>query len=1242
MRRGRLLARVGIGLLALPLLLLVVISLPPVTRMIGRRLLPKINEQLNGRLDVADLSGSLLGRLELHGVTLRDPAGDPVLQAERVELDYGLRDLLRGRISLGPILLVRPVVRLVKEHPGEPYSILQIFATGDDEKRETGNVDITVRSLELRDGTLFATVWRQPADPQLETAQQLDTVRLESVNLRLPLLHYSAGPTLPRTAIAEITSARAWLVHADLELLELAGTANLRGDSLDVALETVRLPHSRFSATAWLLTRGDRRRFAAAADVEQLTAADIDGLITGATIPADWTFAGTVRAVSPGSEGGALTVSSRDLRIGAAGGTLTGAVTVIGDDTEWMAEDSRIVVQGVQVAELLRPFGVRSTLRARVDGVLTADGREGTADLGVAGLRGYGVASAATGRIQASGARDSMRIAARLAGSFGRTTFSGTLQTDGRLSLRRVVADVAALDLAALDQRLPPSWLNARLEGDVRFGSLPQEGTLRLWLDSSTIRGAPIDTAAIIAHAAGGLLTADSILLHTSGVRVTGAGTFGLQEDQTGDLTLSLDAPALDAVEPLVRALTGDSVRGLAGALRLGVTASGSLSRYTLALDAEGQDIAVGGGLEIRALEAAAGGAPDSLTWSVRAALDDDAQTAVRAAGTMAKATMALDALALERNDATWTLDDDAVVERRDGRIVLDRAVLRRASGFGEITVSGSHPGALTLRADRVPLGDIVGDVVADSLPEVNGEAIYADGRLRGEVSLAGAAGHPLRLELATRPLRAQLVAQDFDLLQIAPLIPGVRDLEGRLDGSVSVSGSVDAPRLDGELALAAGALTLPSTGVRYRSVQGRFTFAGDALRIDTLHVTAGPGDARLTGDVTFTRLDHPELDLTLQARSFAVMSRRDFLEAVATADLRLTGSPSGARLTGRATVNEGAAYVERFLRASGIDLSNPLYAQFVDTTVLARERLAPGAIERFVDSLTVDSVSVNLGDDFWLRSPDASIQLAGRLTVSSGSETGETANAAAERYRLMGTVRTVRGIYRMALAPGVTREFLVREGSLRFVGERYGDAILDMAVDHELRTARGEAITITARITGTIGTPVVTLSSDVTPRLSETEIISYLVFGAPTVQAFLGDEPEAAERRSVFEQSAQRLAGVLSGRIETAVQDQLGLPIDYFRIKPGEVQSGLAGTELVLGMQVRILGQPSFLRASPRFCPRERLLSLDQIGINLETRISPEWGVALSVDPVQGCEAVMAGTTRPYQFGADVFWERR
>ena len=534
-----------------------------------------------------------------------------------------------------------------------------------------------------------------------------------------------------------------------------------------------------------------------------------------------------------------------------------------------------------------------------------------------------------------------------------------------------------------------------------------------------------------------------------------------------------------------------------------------------------------------------------------------------------------------------------------------------------------------------------------DSLPDLNATATYADGAAQGNLTLVMNDRKPLVAEFVTKPLSAKLQADSLDLGVFGPLVPSVRQLGGWLNGNLSVQGPTDAPRLDGRLELAGGTASVPATGVHYHDMTAALAFSGDALQVEQMRVLAGKGNAELTGRVRFTRLDHPELQLAMKTAQFPVMNRRDFLEATTTGDLQVTGSPAGAVMSGTAHVDQGNAYLEKFMRASGIDLSDSLYAQFVDTTVL-REATggAGGFAQALMDSLHIDSVSVDLGDNFWLKSPDASIQLAGRLTVSTAPAAevrGAVETTKAEKYRLVGTVRAVRGLYQMTFAPGLTREFTIREGTIRYFGSPRTDAELDLNAEHVVRTANGDEVKITGHIGGTLDKPTIALTSDVSPPLSETELISYLVFGAPTAQAFLGDQGENSQHSSVFEKSAQSLATVLSGKLESAVVSQLGLPLDYFRIKPGEVQSGLAGTELVLGMQVRVLGYPSFLRASPRFCPREQLLSLDHIGIDLETRLNKQWGVATSVDPMETCEALMSGTAaRPYQFGIDLFWEKR
>src|SRR6185369_7647504 len=87
-----------------------------------------------------------------------------------------------------------------------------------------------------------------------------------------------------------------------------------------------------------------------------------------------------------------------------------------------------------------------------------------------------------------------------------------------------------------------------------------------------------------------------------------------------------------------------------------------------------------------------------------------------------------------------------------------------------------------------------------------------------------------------------------------------------------------------------------------------------------------------------------------------------------------------------------------------------------------------------FLDSLRVDSVAVRVGNDVWLRSSEANIQLAGDFVVDKQIEGN------LPRYRLDGTMRAVRGTYRLALGyenspVALNKEFRVTRGTVRFFG---------------------------------------------------------------------------------------------------------------------------------------------------------------------------------------------------------------
>src|SRR5262249_26344847 len=277
-------------------------------------------------------------------------------------------------------------------------------------------------------------------------------------------------------------------------------------------------------------------------------------------------------------------------------------------------------------------------------------------------------------------------------------------------------------------------------------------------------------------------------------------------------------------------------------------------------------------------------------------------------------------------------------------------------------------------------------------------------------------------------------------------------------------------------------------------------------------------------------------------------MNDENLFKGDATGDLKLAGPVFGANLTGNATVNHGNVYFQQFIQKRVVDLSDSLFAQFVDTTVLRKENLEPDPVTRFMEGLNIQKLAVNLGDNFWLKSDDANIALSGRVSLDK----------IGRQYAISGGINTVRGTYSLRLAPGTSREFQVQRGSIRYLGTSDLNATLDIPATYQLQTSSGEFITVTVHIGGTILPPQIDIPSDMEPPVSQSELISYLIFGAPSFQAFMNDR--SGEHRSVFEQSVKSFTGILSGQLENSLAGWL--PLDYFKIQPGEMQSGLSGTE--------------------------------------------------------------------------------
>jgi len=472
--------------------------------------------------------------------------------------------------------------------------------------------------------------------------------------------------------------------------------------------------------------------------------------------------------------------------------------------------------------------------------------------------------------------------------------------------------------------------------------------------------------------------------------------------------------------------------------------------------------------------------------------------------------------------------------------------------------------------------------------------------------------------------LSIQARADSVDLTVLEAVTPLLRQVQGVFDADLGVGGTWDAPQLRGGLEITGAAATIPALNVRYEDIGGRLVLRGDTIRLDGLSVRSDKGRAEVTGYLRLDRLTKPVLDLNIAATEFKALDLKGYLTVTASGQLKIGGPVFGATLTGRGTVTQGVLHFADLVNKRVVNLDEPWVQDLIDTSLIRTQRLGPEFESVFLDSLRIQGLQLTMGSDVWLRSTEANIQLQGGVTV----------NKVRGNYLMSGTLQAPRGTYRLVVGP-VSREFVVNQGTVRYFGTPDLDAELDIEARHIVHpvpspTARtSDDKTIIAHIRGTLLVPRLTLQSE-GEQLSQSEIISYLMFGRPSVELAGG---QGALMRSTA-------ASLVAGEVERTVVSDLGVPLDYFEFRPGT--DSLARTQLAAGWQI---GDKTFLVLNAGFCQRQQVNFGNTLGASLQYRISPEWRTEASFEPMRSCTTTpiqQQGANAQRQVGVDLFWERR
>lgn len=675
-----------------------------------------------------------------------------------------------------------------------------------------------------------------------------------------------------------------------------------------------------------------------------------------------------------------------------------------------------------------------------------------------------------------------------------------------------------------------------------------------------------------------------------------------------------------------------------------------------------------------------------------------------------------LDTIALGTSVHQWQLAAPARLRLADGGFAVDSLELR-ADDRALLALAGAFPATgaldLRLRAREVPVADIAELLQLEGTPSgqidltsrltgtraaplVDANAELRSGLVRGiqldtlrlraqavadrldlRLTLGSAARPsavadvqlPLRLGLdgpgpsmqPDGPVRGRVSADSLGLEVFESLTRGTTGARGTMSLALELGGTWQRPTTDGNLRVRNGFLAPAALGaVRWRGVEADIGFAGDSVAVRTLTATssgaARSGRASVTGWVSLASRDNPRLDLRVTSREFNLFARPNVADIDLSGELRLSGAWRSATLRGALVADRAIIAIPELASKDVISLAGPDRFGVVDTIAMADARALASAPPDFVDNLTIAGVPIRMGRDVWIRSSEANINLGGELNVTRGRVT-RGPNAGQLQLAVDGPLQTVRGTYRLNLGP-VQRTFAVEQGEIRFFGDPEFNPTLNISALHTVRQYSQQGVRPDVRVRvhlgGTLQQPTAELSTPDSVRVTNADLISYLVTGGPSYEIGGRDGDISATAARVLLGS---LGTVLGGKAAGGLCDDAQLStagLEGYGGRLRDVGGGiLAGTRFNCAKQV---GDRAFVRLDAGLCQVGQLMTqgaggdplsfTDALGVKLDYLLGSGYSASVGVEPptsavlcaVNANASARGFVPTPRQVGLDIF----
>jgi autotransporter translocation and assembly factor TamB len=277
-----------------------------------------------------------------------------------------------------------------------------------------------------------------------------------------------------------------------------------------------------------------------------------------------------------------------------------------------------------------------------------------------------------------------------------------------------------------------------------------------------------------------------------------------------------------------------------------------------------------------------------NIRADVRARWDDgrvDGSARIHAPGVRVRAEgdFPLEALR-EGRDAPLELSADVMVpslRRLTRALGMDQPLRGRVNAHLRARGTTRSPqGTLVAEVSRLSRGESP-PLHAQVRVAAKDEAVLAEGTLRvleGRARFEARAELPLGAQALKAgvdwdevPVKGQLVASGLRLEPLATLAGAFSDVDGRLDGRITVDGTLGAPNPTGRAQLRDGEVTWPGAG-RFYGIRADLKATADHIRLEPLIVHSDDGKGRLSVDAKRVE-DRWVLQAHLLTEDFAIVT---------------------------------------------------------------------------------------------------------------------------------------------------------------------------------------------------------------------------------------------------------------------------------------------------------------------------------------------------------------------------------